>query len=255
MLGDRLCRCRATDCFHHHIVLQNGSFQVVELTFHDGFCLVARQWLQAFHYDGMCQVTIRFILIFYGLKLPAWSHHLFHQQRSSNRFQEVVHCHLHLCLFGIRHSNHIYKSGSFLALAVARASSYNLYHLRQRATHAYSQTHLAPLPVEAFLCRSKSDDDVHIVAAFHLLQIILHHIPLFLFILHEIGHFQYSPVICPDIVNACIVVFMVYGAYHFHDFCRFLILAQASRCPLIHAGYVDDGLFPRIKHFANMIQV
>ena len=255
VLRNRLCRRRAAECFHHHVVLQNGCFQVVKLTFHNGLCLYARQRFQTFHHKSPDRTLPSFGGVGGGFKLPTWSHHLFHQQRGCNRFQEVVYGHLHFSLFSLWHGNHIYKSGSFLTLAVARTSSYNLYHLRQRATHANSQTHLAPLPVEAFLCSSKSDNDVHIVAAFHLLQIVLHHVALFLLILHEVGHFQHSPVICPDIVNACIVVLILYDTYHLQDFCRFLILAQASSCPLIHAGYVDDGLFPRVKHFAYMVQV
>ena len=199
MLGDGLCRSRAADGFHHHVVLQDGCLQVVELTLHDGLCLGTRQWFQPFHYYCVGQVfTWFFVGIFDSLKLPAGCHHLLHQQRSRDGFQEIVHSHLHLSLLCLRHGDHIHEAGCLLTFAVARTPSYNLYHLCQRTSHANGQAHLTPLPVEALFGCAQGDDDIDVVAILDILQISLHHIALFQTVFHQIGHLQQTAVSRPD---------------------------------------------------------
>ena len=89
----------------------------------------------------------------------------------------------------------------------------------------------------------------------NVLQIGLHHVTFFLLILHQVGHFQHTSIQSPDIVDARIIVLMIQRAYHLHNLRCFLILAQSSSSPLVHAGNVDDGFLMRIKHLANMVQI
>ena len=88
-----------------------------------------------------------------------------------------------------------------------------------------------------------------------VLQIVLHHVALFLFILYEVGHFQHSPVRSPDVVDAGVIVLMIQRAYHFHNLGCLLIFAQSCGSPLVDAGNVDDGLLPRIQYLTDMVQI
>ena len=106
--------------------------------------------------------------------MPTRRHHLLHQKRSRNGFQKVVHRHLHIGLIGIRHSYHVHKLSRFLAFAITGASSDNLHHFGQRATHTDGQTFLTPLPVETFLGSTQSDDNIYIITLLDSLQISLH---------------------------------------------------------------------------------
>ena len=88
-----------------------------------------------------------------------------------------------------------------------------------------------------------------------VLQIILHHIAFFPLIFHKVSNFQHPSVIGFDVINACIIVLMVYGTYHLDDFRCFLILTQTCCCPLIDAWYMYDRLLSCVEHFSYMIQI
>ena len=187
--------------------------------------------------------------------MPTGSHHLFHQQRGSDGFQEVVHCHLHITLLCLRHRYQIDELRRFLALTVSCASAYDLNHLRQRTAHAHRQAHLAPLPVEALLGGAQCDDDVHIVLVLHPLQVALHHIALLHIILHQVGHLQQPSVLSADVIDARVIVLILQRAYLLHNLICLGILAHASRGAGIHAGYMDDGLLRCVQHLLDVLQI
>ena len=199
-----------------------------------------------------------FIVIFgilYRLEMPAGSHHLFHQQRGRNSFQEVVHSYFHITLFCIRHGYHVYKLGRLFAFTVTCTSSYYLDDLCQRATYSYRQTYLTPLPVKSFLGCTQGDDDVHILLVPHALQIALHHVAFLLVILHQVSHLQQSSVLSPDMIDACIVIFILNRPYCLHDFIGFSILADTCRGTGVHAGNMDNGLLRGVQHFTDVVQI
>ena len=111
------------------------------------------------------------------------------------------------------------------------------------------------MPVKSLFGSTQGDDDINVIALLDILQIVLHHIALFQTVFHQIGYLQQTAVSCPDGVNSGIIVLILQLTNHFHDLSRFLILTQACRSPLVHAGNMDDGLLRGVEHFANMVQI
>ena len=163
--GDGFSRSTSADGFHHQFVLQDRSLQIIQLLLYYHLRLLARQRFQALYHQGtgIQRTTLITIHILHRLEMPARRHHLLHQKRCGNGFQKVVHRHLHIGLIGIRHSYHVHKLSRFLAFAITGASSDNLHHFGQRATHTDGQTFLTPLPVETFLGSTQSDDNIYII--------------------------------------------------------------------------------------------
>ena len=252
-------RCGASAyCPHHHIVLQHACFQVVELLLHNELCLCARQRFQALYHQRTCVQRTGFIIIniLHRLEMPAWSHHLFHKQRGGNGLQEIVHSHLHVGLLSIGHSNHIHKLSRRLALTVSGTTSYNLHHLCQRATHANGEAFLTPLPVESLFCRAKGNDDVHVVAALHPLQISLHKVARLGMVLHKVGHLKQSAVLGSYIIYAAIVVVAaLHLAYCLYYLVGLGVFAQSARGTRVYARYVYDGLLACVEHLGYVVEI
>ena len=161
--------------------------------------------------------------------MPTRSHHLFHKQRSGNGLQKVVHSHLHIGLLGIGHSNHIHKLSRLLALTVSGATSYNLHHLRQRTTHANGEAFLAPLPVKPLFSCAKSNDDVHVITAFHSLQVALHNVAGLSMVFHEVSPLKQPAVLGPNIIDAAIVVVTaLHLAYYLYYLVGLGVFAQSA---------------------------
>ena len=188
--------------------------------------------------------------------MPARRHHLLHQKRCGNGFQKVVHRHLHIGLIGIRHSYHVHKLSRFLAFAITGASSDNLHHFGQRATHTDGQTFLTPLPVETFLGSTQSDDNIYIITLLYPLQISLHQIASLGVVFHQIGNLQQSAVLGSDVIDAAIVVIpFLYLTDNLDDFIHLRVFTQTAGCSGVDTRNMDDGLLGSIQHLGNMVEI
>ena len=227
MLRNHFSRCRTADSFHHRLILQDGSLQVVQLFLYDEFGFFARQRFQSFHYQRP-SIFLSFIRrVSCCLEAPTRSHYLFHQQRCGNGFQKVVDSHLHVTLLSFRHRNHIGKPCCFLPFTITGTSTYNLDNLRQRTSDTNRQAHLTPLPVESLFSCSQGNDNVHIFTVFHTLQIALHHIALLLVVLYQVCNLQQSPISRSYIIDTRIIILIFKGSDDLHDFVRLGIFSQS----------------------------
>ena len=214
---DGLCRCRATDGTHNQVIVQHIGLQVVKLFLHDLFGSDTGQRLQPFDHDRMRIMLLMLHVTSHRAEVPVGSHHLFHEQRGRDGFQEIIDCHLHLCLLCIGHSDHVHEACRLLPLAITSAATDDLDHLSQRPSHTYGEAHLAPLPVESLLGSTQGNDDVHILLAVHPLQIGLHPVALLGIVFHQISHLQQTAIRSLQGVYPGIVVFAHLLADQFHD--------------------------------------
>ena len=188
--------------------------------------------------------------------MPTWRHHLLHQKRCGNGFQKVVHRHLHIGLIGIRHSYHVHKLSGFLAFAITGASSDNLHHFGQRATHTDGQTFLTPLPVETFLGSTQSDDNIYIITLLYPLQISLHQVASLGVVFHQISNLQQSAVLGSDVIDATIIVIpFFYLTDDLDDFIHLRVFTQTAGCSGVDTRNMDDGLLGSIQHLGNMVEI